>query len=363
MTDVSIIQVIDGLIARGHRRRASDVHLAPAADRLRVRFRVDGLLADEQPLPKSAQPEAIARIKILAGMRTDEHRVPQDGRFRAVTADGAVDVRVSVAPTHHGENAVLRLLPERDGTPDLASLGLGEDDGRRVRDAVARPHGLVLVAGPTGSGKTTTLYAMVGLLNAPDGNITSIEDPVEYAIDGVSQINVNPRAGLTFAAGLRSVLRQDPDVIMVGEVRDAETAALAVNAALTGHLVLTTVHANDAAAAIPRLLDLGVEPFLLASTLALVVGQRLARRVCRDCGGRVPSCVACAGTGHAGRVGLFETLAADGELRAAVARKAVAEELHGLARHGGMTTMAEDGAAKARAGVTTREEVMRVLHE
>jgi type II secretory ATPase GspE/PulE/Tfp pilus assembly ATPase PilB-like protein len=384
---MAITEIIDELVARAARERASDIHLVPEADRLRVRLRIDGLLQEEPSLPMSLHPEAIARLKIMAGLRTDEHQAAQDGRFRTTGAGiGTIDVRVAIAPTHHGENAVLRLLPEKPDEFDLGALGVSATDRGLIERAAGKSHGLILATGPTGSGKTTTLYALTALRNSASTAVTTIEDPVEYAIGGVTQIPVNARSGLTFATGLRAVLRQDPDVIMVGEVRDAETAGLAAGAALTGHLVLTTLHTNDAVTALPRLLDLKVEPYLIATAVSLVIGQRLVRRICAECREPVePSaaererlaelaatgvpnaffrgrgCDKCRGTGYRGRVGLYEVLALGDDLRDAILRKAPASDLRLLAELEGLTPMLTDGLTKVEGGVTTVEEILRTL--
>jgi type II secretory ATPase GspE/PulE/Tfp pilus assembly ATPase PilB-like protein len=391
----SVIEIVDRLIALGARRRASDIHIEPAATAVRVRLRVDGLLEAGPELPRASLPEIVARIKVMARLRTDEHQAPQDGRFRAVLRSiGAMDVRVSTVPASHGESVVMRLLPERGADLRLDALGMAEDACRGVERALAANGGLIIATGPTGSGKTSTLYSMIAAKNRPDIAIATIEDPVEYAMEGVVQITANARAGLGFAAGLRALLRQDPDVIMVGEIRDEETAALAVNAALTGHLVLTTLHTNDAASAIVRLMDLGVAPFLLASTVSLVIGQRLLRAVCRKCatterlsdgerqrlhdlippGQRAAlaehagftkgvGCADCGKSGYAGRLGAYEVLAIDAGLRTAMLERVPSARLKALAVASGMRTMAEDAWSKAMAGKTTPEEILRVLYE
>lgn len=377
---MSIIRRIDELLAEAVRARASDLHFLPTAGRLRVRLRIDGRLEEREALPKAAEAEIISRLKIMAGLRTDEHQAAQDGRFRIDLADaGRFDVRISTLPTQHGENAVLRLLPERPIAADLEGLGFPPECRERAMRALRAPHGLVLAVGATGSGKTTTLYALAASLDAKAAALTTVEDPVEYALEDASQIPVNGRGGLTFATGLRAVLRQDPDVILVGEIRDAETAALAAGAALTGHLVLSTLHASDAATALPRLLDLKVEPYLTAAAASLVIGQRLVRKICERCRREcAPSaaerarlaglsstaircfrgrgCEACRGTGYHGRIGLYETLAVDEAVRDAVLRRASAEEIRAIA---GTPSMLEDGLTKVGAGLTSVEEVLR----
>lgn len=394
-SQVSAIDIVDRLIALGARRRASDIHIEPAATCVRVRIRVDGLLESAPEFSKTALPEVVARIKVMARLRTDEHQAPQDGRFRAVLRHaGSMDVRVSVVPANHGESVVLRLLPERGAGFGLDTLGMEEDARRRVDRALAANGGLILATGPTGAGKTSTLYSMIAAKRRPATAIATIEDPVEYAMDGVVQIAANARAGLGFAAGLRALLRQDPDVIMVGEIRDEETAALAVNAALTGHLVLSTLHTNDAASAVVRLMDLGVAPYLLASTVTLVVGQRLLRANCTACSAitrpsvaeremvndlmpailrdrfagltvvtKGAGCAACGQSGYSGRIGVYEALVADAALREAMLHRVPAAELKQLASSGGMRTMTEDAWSKVFDGKTTPEEVMRVLYE
>ncbi|MEJ0053384.1 MAG: GspE/PulE family protein [bacterium] len=386
---MSAIALVEELLASAHARGSSDIHLDPQKEKLVVRFRVDGELADAHEVPSTLHGELIARVKILAGLRTDEHQAAQDGRFVFGGRSGQIDVRVSIAPTYYGENAVLRLLAPREPGP-LESLGFSTAHADLIKTALARPHGMILVTGPTGSGKTSTLYALIALLNRREVNILTIEDPVEYSIPGINQIQANARTGLTFGNGLRSMLRQDPDVIMVGEIRDIETAGMATNVALTGHLLLSTLHTNDAPTAIPRLLDMKVEPYLLASTVSLVIAQRLVRTICADCRERreltsaereslahvfspegLPDeaasfrgrgCESCAGTGYRGRTGIFEVLAMTPELREAVLRKASLDELRELSAAAGMLPMHRDGFGKAWKGVTTIEEVVRMRH-
>jgi type IV pilus assembly protein PilB len=388
---VSVINLVNCLIEEAHTARASDIHIDPVHGGLKVRYRVDGILRDACTLPPGIHDEVISRVKILCGLRTDEHQAAQDGRFRTQVHDVNVDIRVSVVPTYYGENAIMRLLAERGAEHTLDSLGFTPANRDKILDAVKKPHGMVLVTGPTGSGKTTTLYALVKILNSPDVSIITIEDPVEYSISGINQIPVNNRTGLTFATGLRSMLRQDPNIIMVGEIRDSETAALAVNAALTGHLLLSTLHTNDAATTLPRLLDMKVEPYLIASTVNISLAQRLVRRVCSQCAkgrtmteaerthlaGMLPpdvlkgkitlmkgkGCPECNGTGYAGRMGIHEVLVVDNAIREAVLMKASAAEIRKIALSRGMVSMLQDGFLKAAAGLTTIEEVLRVVHE
>ena len=389
---VSIISLVDAIIETAYTRGASDIHIDPSRSELRMRLRVDGVLHETDPLPKNIHSEIISRVKVLAGMRTDEHQMTQDGRFRHQFPNGeTLDVRVSIAPTYHGENVVLRLLSDKAANYTLEMLGYSAEDRTKILAAIKRPHGMILSTGPTGSGKTTTLYTLIKMLNSPEVSIVTIEDPIEYAIDQIEQIQVNARTGLTFANGLRSVLRQDPNIIMVGEIRDAETAAIAVNTALTGHLLLSTLHTNDAATTLPRLIDMGIDAYLVASTINIAIGQRLVRKICEKCKeewavnkvaeetlaaiplktpvkeGDVfyhgPGCEACGDSGYSGRVCISEVLVADAPMREAIMRKASANEIRKLAIKGGMTTMLEDGFGKARAGATSIEEVLRVVYE
>ncbi len=390
--DLSVIDLVNRIVDVAHLRRASDIHINPVLVGVRVRLRIDGVLIDAYSLPNEVRSEVVSRIKVLSNLRTDEHQMAQDGRFRHTLADGTfVDIRVSVAPTYHGENVVLRLLSDTAQDYTLENLGFSESDQKKIMDAVRKPSGMILATGPTGSGKTTTLYTLMRLLNTPDVSVVTIEDPIEYGIEGVEQMQVNNRTGLTFATGLRTILRQDPNVIMVGEIRDAETASIAVNTALTGHLLLSTLHTNDAATTLPRLLDLKVESFLVASTISIAIGQRLVRKLCGACKtkykvtkvfadslAQVPvrhpvktgqtlyrgvGCEACGGTGYVGRICVNEVLAADPAIRDAILARAPSTELRKIAVKNGMTTMLEDGFAKAYKGETTVEEVLRVIHE
>ena len=390
--NLSIINLIDHFIKHACNIHASDIHIDPTEKNIRVRFRIDGVLEDAHPLPTDIHGEIISRIKVLSGLRTDEHHAAQDGRFRTIISNlGSVDVRVSIMPTYHGENSVLRLLSDNAEHFTLKTLGFVEADQQKILHAIKKTSGMILVTGPTGSGKTTTLYTLIKMLNSKDISIVTIEDPIEYAIEGIEQIQVNSRTGLTFANGLRSMLRQDPNVIMVGEIRDTETASIAVNTALTGHLLLTTLHTNDVGATLPRLLDMKIEPFLVSSTVAIVIGQRLVRKICEHC--KVEKtlndeefvrlsenisekilgqnkkfwegkgCESCNGTGYKGRLVIDEVLVADEEIRVAILRKASASEIKQIAIKNGMTTMLADGLKKAVAGVTTIAEVLRVTHE
>jgi general secretion pathway protein E len=382
-----VVRAVNDLLDKAVELRASDIHIEPMRNGLTVRMRVDGLLR-AVPAPGHALPQAlISRIKILAGLNIAERRLPQDGAARLEASGLNLDVRVAIMPTQHGETAVIRLLPRDRGLLDIAKLGLRPHDERKVRRLIDLPHGMVVITGPTGSGKTTTLATMLSALNTPSRKILTIEDPVEYEIAGINQSQVKPAIGLTFASALRAFVRQDPDVIMVGEVRDTETANIAIHAALTGHLVLTTLHAETAIAAAPRLLDLGVEGFLLKSTLRGVIGQRLVRVLCDRCKLRKEisaadfdadpryeacglsigetifesrGCERCAGIGYRGRVGVFETLEVDGEVRSCVGRQIDAVALDQAARRAGLTTMMDDAIAKCREGVTTVAEALRV---
>ena len=382
-----VVRAVNDLLEKAVELRASDIHIEPMRNGLTVRMRVDGLLR-AVPAPAHALPQAlISRIKILAGLNIAERRLPQDGAARLEAAGLNLDVRVAIMPTQHGETAVIRLLPRDRGLLEIAKLGLRGHDERRVRRLIDLPHGMIVITGPTGSGKTTTLATMLSALNTPSRKILTIEDPVEYEIAGINQSQVKPAIGLTFASALRAFVRQDPDVIMVGEIRDAETANIAVHAALTGHLVLTTLHTETAIAAAPRLLDLGVEGFLLKSTLRGVIGQRLVRVLCDRCKLRkeisakdfnadpryeacglsvgdvifdARGCERCAGVGYRGRVGVFEALEVEGEVRSCVGQQIDAIALDQAARRAGLTTMMDDAIAKCREGVTTVAEALRV---
>lgn len=391
-SDISIIALVEALVLEAHTRRASDIHIDPTSSSLRVRFRVDGVLHETYQLPKAIHSEVISRIKVLSGLRTDEHQATQDGRFRFTIPDSeeSIDLRVSILPTYHGENVVMRMLSDHAAHYTLGMLGFSSQDQKKILEAVSKPHGMILATGPTGSGKTTTLYTLIKMLNTPDVAILTIEDPIEYSVSDIRQIQVNPRAGVTFANGLRSILRQDPNIIMVGEIRDAETAAIAVNTALTGHLLLSTLHTNDSATTLPRLLDMGVDRYLVASTVNIAIAQRLVRKICLDCkeGIRIThvmaealastplnrpiavgevlyhgvGCEACRGTGYMGRLCINEVLVANDSIREAILRKASADEIRTLSVLHGMTTMLEDGFCKVRNGQTTVQEILRVIY-
>jgi type IV pilus assembly protein PilB len=383
-SDTPVVKLVNSIIAQAVERGASDVHFEPTASELRVRFRIDGVLVESTVVPRRMVPGVVSRIKIMAELDISERRLPQDGRV-ALRFDGRqVDVRVVTLPSVHGESVVMRVLDKDGVTIELPRLGMRADDLLRFEKAVRRSHGATLVTGPTGSGKSTTLYAAVGMINSPEKNIITIEDPVEYQVDGVTQVQVNPKAGLTFANGLRSMMRADPDVIMVGEVRDRETAQIAIESALTGHLVLTTLHTNDAPTAITRLVEMGIEPFLVASAIDCVVAQRLARVLCTSCKRRVmlpadllrehgfaagfdveayepAGCSRCSGTGYRGRIGLFEVMDVSARVRELTLRRASADEVAEVAVQEGMRTLRDDGLDKLRSGLTSIDEVVRVI--
>ncbi len=369
--DAPIIRMINALLTQASRDGASDIHFEPFETHSLVRFRVDGTLRDVVRPRRELHAALISRVKILAQLDIAEKRLPQDGRIALRIGGRAIDVRVSTLPTGHGERAVLRLLDKEGGRLDLAKLGMGAVVLGGFDRLVHQPHGIVLVTGPTGSGKTTTLYAALGRLDAATTNILTVEDPIEYDLDGVGQTQVNPRIDMTFAKALRSILRQDPDVIMVGEIRDLETAQVAVQASLTGHLVLATLHTNDAAAAVTRLVDMGVEPFLLSSSLLGVLAQRLVRKLCTQCrepdpvagGWRPVGCLACNRSGFAGRTGVYEMLTVDDAIRALIHRGAAESEIRAAALAAGMVPMRDDGRRWVESGVTSLDEVVRVTRD
>ena len=378
-----VIRFVNLLIREAHEARASDIHLESTREGLSARFRVDGVLTDVPSPPKGLQAAVISRVKLLAELDIAERRAPQDGRIRVRLEERELDLRVSTVPTLYGESVVLRLL-DRGGRPvGLDELGMAPETLETFRGLAERPHGILLATGPTGSGKTTTLYAALGLRQRTAEKIVTVEDPVEYHLDGVTQVPVNVKAGMTFAGALRSILRQDPDVLMIGEMRDGETAAIAVQAALTGHLAFSTLHTNDAPSAVTRLVDLKVEPYLIAATLEGVLAQRLVRRICPECRERYSpdpgavallahqpvgrltlergrGCAACRHTGYRGRTGLFELLAVTEEIKHDITRQAPLAALRDLARADGMITLRQDGWAKVQGGITTVEEVLRV---
>jgi len=384
--DAPVVRLVNMLLTQAVKDRASDVHIEPEPEEVRVRFRVDGVLQTVMKVPKGIHPALLSRLKVLARLNIAERRAPQDGAFQLNLDGREIDVRVATIPTVLGERASLRLLDKSRGLRSLPDLGMDEGVRRRYEALARQPYGIILVSGPTGSGKTTTLVSTLALINTADKNIVTIEDPVEYQLPGVSHIQVNPRAGLTFAAGLRSIVRHDPDVIMIGEIRDVETADIAIHASLTGHLVLTTIHTNDAASALARLVDMGIETFLIASAVNGVASQRLVRTLCAHCrrpidpppeillwlrsavGAELPApqfhqaagCGQCRQTGYRGRTGIFEVLVMTDAVRNLVLARASAADIAEAARAEGMRSMRADGLLKALRGLTTVEEVLRV---
>jgi type II secretion system protein E len=388
--DAPVIKFVNMMIAQAVREGASDIHLEPDEGVLRIRYRVDGLLREILSSPRHLQAGVTSRIKIMANIDIAEKRIPQDGAIQIKVGKKDLDIRVSTLPTVFGEKVVMRLLDKSNVLVGLEESGLDDHFLPVFRRLIRRPYGLILVTGPTGSGKSTTLYAALQEINSIDKNIVTIEDPVEYQLKVINQVQVNPKAGVTFASGLRSILRQDPDVIMVGEIRDKETATIGIQASLTGHLVFSTLHTNDAPSAVTRLTDMGVEPFLIASTISGVIAQRLVRRVCQRCkqpyapppellrnlsmngagGGPVDAqymhgkgCQECRETGYAGRIGIFELLLIDDAIRSLIVSRSSSREVQTAARKSGFTTLRENGLGKAAKGLTTLEEVMRVTQE
>ncbi len=394
VANTSVTRILDLIIEYAYQDKASDIHIEPYDDYSLVRFRIDGILHDIVSLPKAFHEQIISRIKVLAKLRTDEHLSAQDGKMQKKFPEEDLDIRVSIIPIVHGEKAVLRLLSSRSRQFSFRNLGISDQDLEKIRRAYQKPYGMLLSTGPTGSGKTTTIYAIIKVLNTRDKNIATIEDPVEYEIRGINQIQVNAKTNLTFSEGLRAILRQDPNVIFVGEIRDSDTAAMAVNSAMTGHLVLSTLHTNDAATALPRLIDMGIEPFLISSTVNVVIAQRLVRKICEKCrvsmtldankisrliprklvqkyfGAdqeirvyRGKGCAVCRQTGYTGRVGLFEVLEMSHQIQELVNRKADSNAIFNQALQEGMGTMLEDGLGKVQKGLTTIEEVLRAIKE
>jgi general secretion pathway protein E len=406
--EAPIIRWVNSLLFNAAKERASDIHVEPGEKYVVVRNRIDGVLYEVKQAHKGYLPSIVARVKIMAGLNIAEKRLPQDGRIRRKIAGRDIDMRVATIPTARGERVTIRLLDRTAVLLDLADIGMGPDHLEQIHELITRPHGILLVTGPTGSGKTTTLYSALSKINSPDKNILTVEDPVEYQLEGISQVQVNPKIELTFAAGLRSFLRHDPDVIMVGEIRDLETAEIAIQASLTGHLVFSTIHTNDAAGGITRLVDMGVEPFLVASSLSGLLAQRLVRRLCGECrelyqpsvdeirnlgmepeafyAGAIPphprgerdgdppspghafrakvkGCSACLGTGYSGRVGIYELLMLEDNLRNLALKNTDAVTIKRAAVNQGMRTLRDDGARKVVAGITSIAEVMRVTQE
>jgi type IV pilus assembly protein PilB len=405
--DLPIVNIVNTIVEQAVYSDASDIHIEPAEKQLRVRYRIDGVLGSAMTLPKAVQAGVLARVKVLAKLRLDEHMLPQDGRFKMKIHDDNLAFRVSIVPLMYGEKIVMRILREGAKPLSLEELGLHENPRNIVESNIKKPHGLILVTGPTGSGKTTTLYSLLALINKPSVNILTIEDPVEYNIRGVSQSQVNNKAGFGFVNALRSFLRQDPDVMMVGEIRDEETAEIALHAAMTGHLVLSTLHTNDAPTSLPRLADMNVPNFLVSFTVNMIIAQRLVRKLCMHCRKEYKidatqarelekmfdtkemlvlyrrlgllkkgektlksnifykhvGCEKCGNTGYRGRIGVYEVLEISEEIREAINRKANADELRVLARKQGMMTIAEDGLIKAKMGTTSLEEILRVMKD
>jgi general secretion pathway protein E len=388
-SEAPVIQLVNSLIAQAVEARASDIHIEPFENEFRVRYRIDGVLQDSAPLSDRLRAAVVSRIKIMARLDIAERRLPQDGRVKMIVHGKPIDLRISTLPIMHGESVVMRVLDRDSVELDLDVLGVREPSRARLDEILAEPNGIFMVTGPTGSGKTTTLYAALCAINSPEKKVVTVEDPIEYQLDGVNQVQVRPGIGLSFANVLRSMLRQDPDIIMVGEIRDGETARIAAQAALTGHLVLSTLHTNDAVSAVTRLLDMGIEDYLLTSTLTGIAAQRLVRRLCPQCREpyaalagiveqfalrqhrpegeitlyRARGCDACNGRGYLGRTVVIEALKMTDRIRALVLRHADAAELQRAAVEEGMRTMFEDGVAKALDGITTIEEVMRTTRD
>lgn len=358
--DAPIVRVVNSIIEQAIKEGASDIHIEPSANKLVIRFRVDGILRDVMTSPKHTQGVIISRLKIMANMDIAERRLPQDNRFQTRIGNREVDVRVSTLPTIYGEKMVMRILDTSSLILDINKLGMEEYNLKKFKEIISKTNGIFLVTGPTGCGKTTTLYSLLSHFNSRDKNIVTVEDPVEYRLEGINQVNVSSKIGLNFAEGLRSILRQDPDIVMVGEIRDKETAEIAVRAALTGHGVLSTLHTNDAPGAINRLIDMGLPPFLVASAINGVMAQRLVRRICTSCQG--VGCGKCNNTGFKGRLAIQEILLIDDELRQAIMNKVSSKELKNIALNKGLVTLFNDGLAKVDQGLTTYEEVLKVAH-
>jgi len=396
-SEAPVAKIVSTILEFAVKSRASDIHIEPQEENVRIRYRIDGILQEKYLLPRNVHDAVVSRIKILSNMKIDEKRIPQDGRFFFSADDNDVDLRVSTVPTTYGEKVVMRLLKKAQKVPTLPDLGLRGLALKNLMESIERPHGIIIVCGPTGSGKTTTLYSVLDRVSTSKVNVMTIEDPVEYQIKGISQVQVNSQAGLTFANALRAFLRQDPNIMMVGEVRDAETADLAINAALTGHLVFSTLHTNNASGVPPRMIDMGVEPFLLVSSLNCVVGQRVLRRVCKECNKDIPippdvetdmkkvlgpiydmveekwkkegkkmtikqiqGCEVCGNTGYFGRIAIYEVMPITEKISKLIVSKASASDIENLAMEEGMLTMKQDGYVKVLEGTTTLEEVKRV---
>jgi type II secretory ATPase GspE/PulE/Tfp pilus assembly ATPase PilB-like protein len=388
-----ISEIVSHILEFAVKSRSSDIHIEPQEKSTRVRYRIDGILQEKLTIPRELHDSLTSRIKILCGMKIDEKRIPQDGRFNFKANDEDTDLRVSSLPTSWGEKIVMRLLKKTGGVPDLPELGLRGKAIKNLEDSILRPHGIILICGPTGSGKTTTLYSIISRINTPRVNIVTLEDPIEYKMVGVNQVQINPNVGLTFASGLKSFLRQDPNIILVGEIRDQETADLAVQASLTGHLVFSTLHTNDSSGALPRLLDMGAEPYLLASSMTAIMAQRVTRKIHEDCkesytpdpkiledmkeilGPLWPSssadvklfrgkgCQECGNSGYYGRIGIFEVLPVTDGISKLILERSPASVIEKKAREEGMVTLKQDGYLKVLEGLTTIEEILRVAQE
>jgi general secretion pathway protein E len=387
VSDAPVIRAVNRMIAMASDARASDIHVEPTDDSLAIRFRIDGLLRDMPPLPAAMRAPVVSRIKIMAGLDIAERRLPQDGRLRLAVRGHEIDLRVATAPSIHGESVVMRILDRSQLALDFGTLGFSEELTTQLRKAIHTPHGIVLVTGPTGSGKTTTLYAALAELNRPERKLLTVEDPIEYRLSGVIQTQVNPAIGFTFGSALRSFLRQDPDVMMVGEIRDRETAEIAVQAALTGHMILSTLHTNTAPGAVTRLLDMGVEPLLLSSVLTGVIAQRLVRRLCEACRDPYPTdeallplfaranipvprqifrpigCPQCSNSGYSGRIAIFEMLSIDRQIAALILARSDTRTIAAAAEGKAMRSLLADGMRRVAEGRTSIEEVLRVVSE
>ena len=388
-SEAPVIRLVNQIMTNAMTQRASDIHIEPFESHLKVRYRIDGVIHEVESPPPQLTPAIISRLKLMARLNIAERRLPQDGRIQLRAQGKEIDMRVSTVPTMHGESVVMRLLDKHSVKLDLNTLGFSDDNLRKVQQQLDAPHGVILVTGPTGSGKTTTLYSALTQLNTPENKVLTVEDPVEYELEGINQIQANPKIGLNFADALRSIVRQDPDIIMIGEMRDVETARIAIQSALTGHLVLSTLHTNDAASGITRLMDMGIEDYLITSTVNGILAQRLVRRLCPQCRESHPvmpeieqelglrqyqpegelrlwcakGCNACSNTGYKGRSAIHEVLVMDDAIRRRILKHEDAGVLQEQARKGGMRTMYEDGLAKTLKGVTTLEEVLRVAEE
>ncbi len=403
--ELPIINIVNSILEHAVYENASDIHIEPEEKEVAIRYRIDGILKAVMTLPKNVQNGITARIKILSNLKLDEHMIPQDGRFKIQIQEEKLAFRVSILPVYDGEKIVMRLLHEGAKSLTLDELGFLDSAKKKLESAIKKPHGMILVTGPTGSGKTTTLYSVLGILNQPGVNISTVEDPIEYRVNGVNQSQINPKVGFTFASGLRSLLRQDPNIIMVGEIRDQETADISINAAMTGHLVLSTLHTNDAPTTLPRLIDMGIPPFLVAYTVNIIIAQRLVRKICTYCkkefvleGAALDElakmfdieklsglfkenikdfdtkanslsfyqgagCVRCGQTGYKGRMGIYEVMEIDDGLAKKINERAPADEIKKYARENGMATMLEDGIVKAKIGITSINEILRVTKE